>query len=161
MYAGRVVQVGRPVGVYEAPASVGVADFLGKANFLEVQVMGRSPGRLMVRLPSGAALEVRRDDPSWEPAEGEAAVLFIRPERVRVGDDGTGPAVRLQATLSRVSFLGSVVRYTLDIGTARPILADEQRALPGLKVGDPVTVRFDLDDVRPFPGDQRPWGEAS
>jgi ABC-type Fe3+/spermidine/putrescine transport system ATPase subunit len=160
MYAGRVVQVGSPAEVYEAPATVGVADFLGKANFLDAQVVARSRDRLRVRLPSGIALEVRCGDPAWQPGEGDAATLFIRPERVRVGDDRAGMAVRLQATVGRITFLGGIVRYTLDIGSARPMLADEQRAIPGLDAGCPVTVHFDLADVRTFPGDQRPWGEA-
>ena len=160
MYGGRVVQVGTPTEVYEAPASVGVADFLGRANFLEGEVIGRTPDRIRVRLASGAALEVARGDPTWDPAPGEAATLFIRPERVRVGDDRGRFAVRLQGTVTRLTFLGGIVRYAVDVGGARPVLADEQRPLPGLEVGMPATLHFDLADVRVYPATQRPWGEG-
>ena len=37
MRAGRIVQVGSPVAVYQSPASAFVADFLGDANFLVPQ----------------------------------------------------------------------------------------------------------------------------
>ncbi len=160
MYAGRVVQVGTATEVYEAPASVGVADFLGKANFLEAEVVARRHDRIQVRLASGAAFDVARGDPTWDPAAGEAATLFIRPERVRAGDDRGRFAVRLPGTVIRFTFLGGIVRYALDVGGTRPMLADEQRLLPGLEVGTPTTLHFDLADLRVFPGTQRPWGEG-
>jgi ABC-type Fe3+/spermidine/putrescine transport system ATPase subunit len=161
MYGGRVAQVGRPTEVYEAPASVGVADFLGKANFLEAEVAGGTLDRIRVRLPSGAAFDAAGGDPTWDPAEGEAATLFIRPERVRVGDDRGRFAVRLPGRVMRVTFLGGIVRYTLDVGGARPVLADEQRVLPGLEAGTHTGVHFDLADLRVYPGTQRPWGDAA
>ena len=159
MYSGRVVQVGMPTEVYDAPASVGVADFLGRANFLEAEVVDRRHDRIRVRLRSGAALDVARGDPAWDPLAGEAATLFIRPERVRVGDDRGRFAVRLQGTVMRLTFLGGIVRYALDVGGARPVLADEQRLLPGLEVGTATTLHFDLADLRVYPETQRPWGE--
>jgi ABC-type Fe3+/spermidine/putrescine transport system ATPase subunit len=161
MYGGRVVQVGTPAELYEAPASVGVADFLGKANFLQAEVVGRKHDRIQVRLPSGAALDVLRGDPAWDPVDGEAATLFIRPERMRLGDDRGRAAVRLQGTVTRLTFLGGIVRYALDVGGARPVLADEQRLVPGLEVGTPTTLHCDLADLRAYPGTQRPWGEEA
>jgi len=160
MYAGRVEQVGTPTEMYEAPASVGVADFLGKANFLEAQVVCRQDDRIRVRLASGATLDVDRGDATWDPMEGEPATLFIRPERVRVGDEPGRLAVRLPATVARLTFLGGIVRYSLDVGEERPVLADGQRLLPGLEPGTPATVHFDLADLRAYPGNQRPWGES-
>ena len=160
MYGGRVVQVGTPTEVYAAPASVGVADFLGKANFLQAEVVGRAHDRIRVRLASGAVFDVVQGDPAWDPAEGDAATLFIRPERVRMRDDRGRFAVRLQGAVTRLTFLGGIVRYTLDVGQDRPVLADEQRLLPGLEAGTPVTLHFDLADLRAYPGTQRPWGEA-
>jgi ABC-type Fe3+/spermidine/putrescine transport system ATPase subunit len=160
MYAGRVEQVGTPTEMYEAPASVGVADFLGKANFLEAQVVCRQDERIRVRLASGATLDVDRGDATWDPMEGEPATLFIRPERVRVGDEPGRLAVRLPATVARLTFLGGIVRYSLDVGEERPVLADGQRLLPGLEPGTPATVHFDLADLRAYPGNQRPWGES-
>jgi ABC-type Fe3+/spermidine/putrescine transport system ATPase subunit len=161
MYAGRVVQVGTPTEVYEAPASVGVADFLGKANLLEAVVVTRQGDRIRMRLAGGAALDVARGDPTWNPSEGEAATLFIRPERVRVGEDRGRAAVQLQGTVTRLTFLGGVVRYTLDVGGVRPVLSDEQRVVPGLDVGTCTVLSFDLKDLRAYPGTQHPWGEAA
>ncbi len=161
MYRGQVVQVGTPAEVYEWPATVGVADFLGRANFLDAWVIGAGGDRVRVRLPSGAALEVRRGDSAWAPGADEAATLFVRPERVRLGAGAPGGAVELPCTVQRCTFLGGIVRYALDIGAGRPVLADAQRLLPGMGVGVSTRLRVDLGDLRAYPGTQRPWGEAA
>jgi len=160
MYQGRVVQVGAPTAVYEAPASVGVADFLGRANFLNAEVVDASGDEVRVCLPSGAGLRVRRGDAAWAPAAGEPATLFIRPERVQVGDGGE-EAVRLEAVVSRSTFLGGLVRYVLDVGMARPILMDAQRLVPGLEAGGRTRLCLGRADLLAYPGAQRPWGEAA
>jgi iron(III) transport system ATP-binding protein len=161
MYRGQVVQVGTPAEVYEWPATVGVADFLGRANFLDARVIGAGGDRVRVRLPSGATLEVRRGDSAWTPGADEAATLFVRPERVRLGAGAPGGAVELPCTVQRCTFLGGIVRYALDIGAGRPVLADAQRLLPGMSVGVSTRLRVDLGDLRAYPGTQRPWGEAA
>ena len=160
MYRGEVMQVGTPGAVYESPASVGVADFLGRANFLDSKVIA-GVGRLVrVRLSSGAMVEIPRGDPTWEPASGEATTLFVRPERVQLGPDGGEGSLRIEATVARFTFLGGIVRYVLDAGGTRPILADLQRLLSGAEVGKRVAVHILPADLRAYPGSQRPWGEA-
>ena len=161
MYQGQVVQVGTPAEVYESPVTIGVADFLGRANFLDARVVGAHEDRVRVRLPSGAALEVGRGDSAWQPKADEAATLFVRPERVRLGGVGNGSAVDLPCTVQRYTFLGGIVRYTLDIGGPRPVLADAQRLLPGINVGRSTRLQVDLGDFRAYPGTQRPWGESA
>jgi iron(III) transport system ATP-binding protein len=160
MYRGEIVQVGIPFEVYAAPASVGVADFLGRANFLEATVLDVEEGRVRISLAADLWLAVERGDPAWNPAPGEAATAFIRPERVRLGAEGHADDVRLPATVLRRTFLGGIVRYTLDAGGARPVLADLQRLCPGAQVGASIHLRFRLADVRAYPASQRPWGDT-
>jgi iron(III) transport system ATP-binding protein len=161
MYQGRVAQVGTPAEVYESPATIGVADFLGRANFLDARVIGADADRVRVRLPSGTDLEAARGDRTWRPVADEAAALFIRPERVRLGGDRDGNVLELPCTVQRCTFLGGIVRYALDVGGTRPVLADAQRLLPGLDVGTQARLQLDLADLRVYPGTQRPWGEMT
>jgi ABC-type Fe3+/spermidine/putrescine transport system ATPase subunit len=161
IYRGRVVQIGTPAEVYESPATMGVADFLGRANFLEAQVVGTHGDRVRVRLPAGVDLEVDRGDSTWQPVPNEAATLFIRPERVRLGGSADGSAVELPGTVQRHIFLGGIVRYVLDVGGGRPVLADTQRLLSGIEAGKPARVKLDLADIRAYPGTQRSWGDAA
>jgi ABC-type Fe3+/spermidine/putrescine transport system ATPase subunit len=161
MYQGRVVQVGTPVDLYEAPATIGVADFLGRANFVDAVVVGTQEDRVRVRIVSGQTLEVARGDSTWHPAPDEPATLFLRPERVRLGEDRSRGDVELPCTVHRCTFLGGIVRYALDAGGSRPMLADAQRLIPGLTVGKPAQAGFDLANLLAYPGTQRPWGEAA
>ena len=47
MNAGRIVQIGTPRQVYEEPADTYVADFLGAANLMEIEVVsGGAAGAL-------------------------------------------------------------------------------------------------------------------
>jgi hypothetical protein len=80
---------------------------------------------------------------------------------VRLGGGGDGGVVELPCTVQRHTFLGGIVRYALDAGGGRPVLADVQRLLPGIDVGKPARLQVDLADLRAYPGTQRPWGETA
>ena len=70
MNAGRIVQIGTPREVYEEPADTYVADFLGAANLMEIQVVsrGRAPARGL-----RADLAALRGDRARDRARGDQA----------------------------------------------------------------------------------------
>jgi len=86
MNAGRVEQVGAPLELYERPASVFVAGFLGSPpmNFLDGVV--EKPG--LVRLNGGG--ELAYDPAHFGPPVGAEVRAGARPERVAFSTDGTG-----------------------------------------------------------------------
>ncbi len=98
MNAGRVEQVGAPLELYERPASVFVAGFLGSPpmNFLDGVV--EKPG--LVRLTGGG--ELPYDPAHFGPPAGAEVKAGVRPERVTFSKDGTG----LPFTLELVEELG-------------------------------------------------------
>jgi len=98
MNAGRVEQVGAPLELYERPASVFVAGFLGSPpmNFLDGVV--EKPG--LVRLTGGG--ELPYDPAHFGPSVGAEVRAGVRPERVTFSKDGTG----LPFTLELVEELG-------------------------------------------------------
>src|SRR5215203_248200 len=75
MNEGRIEQVGSPREVYEEPASVYVADFLGVSNMLDAQAMGARNGACLVDVQS-YELEARAGGDVTGPAK-----IVIRPER--------------------------------------------------------------------------------
>src|SRR5262249_38689484 len=94
MAAGLVEQVGTPSDVYERPETAYVADFLGSANVLEVEVLG----------PGGAGLTSFRGGERALASAGTThhprpAKLVIRPERLGLaaahGEPGAGGALRM------------------------------------------------------------------
>jgi len=92
MNAGRVEQVGAPLELYERPASIFVAGFLGSPpmNFLDGVV--EKPG--LVRLTGGD--ELAYDPAHFGPPLGAEVKAGVRPERVSFADDGSGLAFTLE-----------------------------------------------------------------
>ncbi|MCC5884527.1 MAG: ABC transporter ATP-binding protein [Halomonas sp.] len=107
MSAGRIQQVAEPMTLYRQPATGFVAAFVGENNRLQVRVIDREGER--VRLDGGALGELAgRAGSEAQLANGEEAVLFIRPEHLRpVAADASG--VTLEAEIEAVHFEGAWV----------------------------------------------------
>jgi spermidine/putrescine ABC transporter ATP-binding subunit len=126
MNAGRIEQIGSPQEVYRRPSSRFVADFIGDSNFFDVE---RRDGRVVTR----DGVEVPAPAGDWK-----RAVLMVRPECVRLDEDGTGAG--LDGRVLKRSFLGSFTRVALECpaadepivvalhGRQRDELADEDGA---------------------------------
>lgn len=82
MAAGRALQVGPPVEVYEHPADRFVADFIGETNFVEGVLEAREASGAVgvVRLRDGRALRAALRDPDVAP--GGSVTIAIRPEKI-------------------------------------------------------------------------------
>jgi multiple sugar transport system ATP-binding protein len=87
MHGGVVQQVGTPLDLYDRPANLFVASFIGSPgmNFFEGRYLV-SGGHADIRLPNGATIPVRKR-PGVE--SGSAVTLGIRPEHVALSDRGT------------------------------------------------------------------------
>jgi ABC-type Fe3+/spermidine/putrescine transport system ATPase subunit len=155
MHAGLASQVGSPDEIYENPASVRVADFIGQANFLDVGMI-RSGGATRLRLPGAGEAPLPPALAASAPA-GDDAILFARPEHLHLrAPGGAEPAVR--GRVRTILYLGSQVRYFVQLesaASAREVLVDEKRRVPGVEPGSDVTVGFHWDGVRLFPAHQR------
>jgi iron(III) transport system ATP-binding protein len=103
MNAGVVEQFGTPDRIYARPASRFVADFVGKANFVEARVAGR--GEIDM---AGTRLAVP-DMPDL--ADGAAVTALIRPEAIRLSKDGGS----FRGRVRRVMFLGNIAEYLVEI----------------------------------------------
>ncbi|MDQ3128153.1 MAG: ABC transporter ATP-binding protein [Chloroflexota bacterium] len=129
MRDGRIEQLGTPEAIYTAPANEYVARFVGTSNRLDVTVLD-TPGSVQWH---GRSVPVVADQ---SLAAGSAAVMIVRPERIRVTAPGDGAG--WDATVAERTFLGSVTRLTLRVADD-VILAD----LPGEATAE---VRFGIDD---------------
>src|SRR6201995_2427679 len=79
MHEGRVDQVGTPREIYEGPATIFVADFLGVANVMDVEVLTREGVGCRLRV---GERELRAEAGDLGLAGAAAAV--VRPERLRI-----------------------------------------------------------------------------
>ena len=89
--AGRIEQVGTPHELYNAPANLFVAGFLGapKMNFMAAEVVCADAAMATVRLTDGALIDVAQD--ASRASAGDKVTLAIRPEHM-VPDTPGAPA---------------------------------------------------------------------
>jgi len=85
MNAGRVEQIGSPLGLYDNPANLFVAGFIGSPsmNFLKGKLV-RNGADLQVQMADGLLLPA----PSSAVVEGREVVVGVRPEHLLVRSDG-------------------------------------------------------------------------
>jgi spermidine/putrescine transport system ATP-binding protein len=135
MQGGRILQMGPPREIYEAPTHRFVADFIGDINQIEAEAL---PGNA-VRLAGGAVLSVPHD------ARGKVT-LAIRPERARLA---TADAGHLQAQLVHTAYLGTALLHKLTLANGDTFLL-RQSDLDGSPpaMGSSVGIDLPADSLR-------------
>jgi multiple sugar transport system ATP-binding protein len=83
--AGRIEQAGTPLELYERPANLFVAGFLGspRMNFMPASLVGEEGRLAIVRLAGGATVEVAAEVAHAQVGAG--MTLGVRPEHLRLG----------------------------------------------------------------------------
>lgn len=106
MNDGRLLQVGTPEEMYDAPADRFVADFIGRSNFLK----GTLESPEVVCLADGQRIRVPLVD---AVTVGDDVQVSLRPERVMICDVDTAPegVARLSGIVENETFLGNSVIY--------------------------------------------------
>ena len=154
---GRIEQVGTPLDLYERPANLFVAGFLGtpKMNFLPVEMVSHDSAGARVRLPGGAVLQV---DAAVPPGAAGAFTLGVRPEHLlpAAHGDGAGEEGAIAGTLNLVEYLGDVTLAYVQVPGADEMVAAKVAAGTALPaVGGRVLLRFDAARAYLFGADGR------
>ncbi|ULN50866.1 ABC transporter ATP-binding protein [Mycolicibacterium goodii] len=160
MNAGNVEQIGTPTEIYDKPATVFVASFIGQANLWPGRQTGRTNGEYVDVEVLGTKLKAKPGDTAIEA--GGHATLMIRPERVRVSiDQPTGDVATVPATVTDLTFQGPVVRLSLAAPDDSTIIAHvgAEQNLPLLRPGDRVHVSWSPDASRVLPAADIPTTE--
>ena len=141
---GEVVQVGTAETLYERPASLFVAGFIGspRMNFLAGRIDAAEGRTTDVLLRNGVKLRVAAD--AGAARLGEAVTLGIRPEDLRIG---AGP---LPATVTLIEWLGNIRFAYLDCEATDEPLIVQLRPQDRLKEGDIVGLELSVEDGHLF-----------
>jgi multiple sugar transport system ATP-binding protein len=141
MNAGVLQQVARPQEIYEWPANVFVAGFIGNPgmNLLAGEVSG--DGARALRMEAGA-LAIPEQMPL---SPGGRVVAGFRPEAVAIDPDGGGVA----ASVSIVELLGSEVHVVATVGSSRVVVRQEL-SQPRPAIGAAIRLRIDERAVHFF-----------
>jgi spermidine/putrescine transport system ATP-binding protein len=152
MNEGRVEQIGTPEEIYHAPASVFVASFIGVANLLPATVIGVMNDRVVATV--GGDHRVEAIAPAWGAKPGLKATLMIRPERLRLAENGGGVPVTLRAAV----FQGPVVRCLLSTADGAEVVAHVGSDGPRLTLepGRGYSISWDSEAARLLPQARTP-----
>lgn len=144
---GQVEQVGSPRELYERPASLFVAGFLGspRMNFMHVPL--QAPGRnSLIDIPALGMKSLPFD--SSNLTEGAQLTLGVRPEHITLNPANNGVGV----TVTGIEYLGSEVYVHLTTGESEPLIC-RCDAKTDWQVGDQVALQFDDSNLHLFDAD--------
>jgi putative spermidine/putrescine transport system ATP-binding protein len=142
MNAGKVEQFGTPFEIYNRPQTRFAATFVGTLNTIDAKVVDPAAKTISIdgQVAAIGAL------PATARA-GDSIALTTRPEAVSLANGVTREIV-LDATVSEVSFLGSVIRLKVRTGTnelALDLFNDQRSPPPGY--GQPVRITIGAADI--------------
>lgn len=116
MHQGRIEQIGTPMEIYQKPASVFVADFIGRANFIETQILTIANGRARVSI-LGHELSVPC---SSDLRVGDRVYAVLRPEAIRL----TEKEGITQGEVRQTTYLGSSIEYEVETDNQTLVVLD-------------------------------------
>lgn len=132
MHQGRLVQVGTPAEIYEAPRTRWVAEFIGEVNLFDGAVVACERGLADIDHPAGR-LVVRSDT----ARAGDKACLALRPEKIaiaRVAPSQAGPNA-MAGVVADIAYLGDLSVYKVRLPSGMLVktsVANTDRRASGL-----------------------------
>jgi len=137
MNEGRIEQLGTPEDMYEQPRSAFVADFIGISNVMR----GRVQSGGMIRTDDGS---LPLPD-GCEARAGEDGALIVRPEKMLLcAIDEAFVSGRVEETI----YAGSETKLLVRLPSGTLITVRRQAGLPGVAIGEHVSIRWDKQQAR-------------
>ena len=123
MNEGRIIQLETPMALYEFPADLFVADFIGESNFLEGLTRETDGDRMSVEIKQGLKMWIKKQT---RLESGKEVTVAIRPEKIQILPDGAEVPVdivnRFSGRVNEVVYVGEASVYDISLA-------------PGLVVG--------------------------
>lgn len=138
MNGGKILQIGTPSEIYDAPQSRFVADFIGTSNFFEGTLIRRN------NIPVGrgacasalhlAEVELATEPPikiicapSIDVPLNTPVTVAVRPERIDLRLTRTSDAANfLRGVIQDESYLGTTLQYTVQTDYPTPLIVHQQ-----------------------------------
>lgn len=151
MDQGVVQQIGRPTTLYDYPANVFVANFVGTMNLLSGKVLSRRSDSIGLDVPDIGEIQlpIHSDMPSSEHVQ-----LCIRPHTLRMDVADAALDARfvwMKGTVEASEFLGESTRYRVRVGEQQ-IIVDQPHhiGLSRFAMGGLVSLGIEPTQVRLF-----------
>ena len=161
MSDGRVEQIGTPEEIYNSPASLFVAGFIGSANLLPGEVVGTDGGDTVVGLTAGHTVRARTD---LDRPAGTPVSVMLRPERLTASATSRDDGRSIEGTVADVVFQGATARIVVHLKDESEVIASviTGNDLPFLMPGNTVHLTWDPGSAFLLSGwPRRPGATAS
>lgn len=156
MRDGQVVQSGSPRDLYDQPANLYVADFVGKSNFIAGSVSGVNGRSVMIRNEHGRTFIGSPSASAAKLTVGAPASIVIRPEMVVLSAHNSDAAdmntdVALNGRIKNRIFLGEHTEYLVDAEGLGDVLVLSpkyiEKAQGGFEPGDAIAIGWKNDNA--------------
>jgi len=148
MNQGNVEQIDEPSRIYGFPQNRFVADFIGKINMMDAQVLEAAPSHLKLNV-AGLGEVIT---PGRESARvGDKGVMAIRPEQVRISRHAEDAELKnhFPGKVHDFLYVGDVTTYIVELPNGTRIEALLPNSTPGrakfFEAGDAVEVAWRHD----------------
>ena len=147
MQEGRLDQWDNPYALYHQPASVAVADFVGRGVWMQGR-LSKQDGAYAIAIELGGLplTDAQQILAAKKAASADGSLrVLLRPDDVIHDDDS-----KIQAVVLRKAFRGAEFIYTLRLPSGNELLA----LVPSHHdhaIGEPIGIRFNADHVVTFP----------
>ena len=143
MNLGVIEQIGAPKEIYNKPASVFVANFIGQVNIINGSVMSHK-GNVTTLDNNGLSLNGQYDG---KLSKGTAVHMAVRPEDIVITSKAkTGTYNSLKGVVSNALFSGNVMKVSVDLENGEVIKVECQPKTNVHQVGDTVHVNWQPED---------------
>ncbi|CUH63514.1 Spermidine/putrescine import ATP-binding protein PotA [Thalassovita gelatinovora] len=114
MDEGQIIQVATPDKIYEEPASLYVADFIGDVNIIEG--IATKSGEDGYKINWSEGKEPFQAKTPRTLSEGQKAYIAIRPEKIAVSQDKPDSALNsIKGKIVDIAYLGNMSTYHVEI----------------------------------------------
>jgi putative spermidine/putrescine transport system ATP-binding protein len=144
---GIIQQCAAPAELYEHPANSFVAQFIGENNRLPGKILSAAGGTCIVELAGGGKVHATLTDAA---GVGDACLLSIRPERVKIAPPDGGVANRFEAEIRELIYLGDHLRVRFAIAGIEDFVVKVHNAedRPSLDIGARIQLGWRTEDCR-------------
>ncbi len=148
---GRLMQLGPPRELYDAPANAFVADFLGEMNFVPGRLASAADGLCTVDAEGGRVQAAN----AQALRLGDAVRVAVRPEAVAVKPAGRDAGPGLQGRITHMVFNGATLSMLVELrdgATLRTTVGTRSDSAE-MRPGDAVSLTWPARDAHTFPAE--------
>jgi spermidine/putrescine transport system ATP-binding protein len=123
MHEGGILQIGTPRELYEEPCNLKVAEFLGEANILDVNVLNITPQQIHITVEGKQFVVPNRR----QFQEGQPLCIMVRPEDLQISKNTDLIDVQsaFEGVVEQVIYKGSTVDLYIRLKSNRLLAATQ------------------------------------